>query len=501
MWRNILLVLLTFLLANLVCSDYLTTRNEILRAEKSLAIGGTLILTDKEKEANEILLRVKHKELQGVQEDITKFVPARHFLSIRKDVEKSKLFSIIQKLPKGASLHTHLSASVSLDYVFTQIVLLENLHGCVINGRLKLRFFEKGKTSNLCRWELIEDLRKKETTFDSWIKGQISLITDGNSQNVYNNINDIWKAFLGSFSTVYGMLTYTPVFQDYLYQALKELYEDKVFYVEFRINFSYLYELDGKIHNFEYILETFSEVVQKFKSEHPGFIGAKIIYAPNRNLNATELENTLNTYTSLQKLYPDVLAGFDLVGFEDTGKPLIEFYEQFQSFHNTTNFFFHAGETNWYGFDVDQNLIDAVMLGSKRIGHAYALVKHPKVLELVKQKDIAIEVSPISTQVLMFVDDLRNHPSSALIAQGFPIVICNDDPGKWGAKGLSYDWYMAIMGMASKDAGLEFLKQLALNSFKYSSLSETEKNQAIRDWTVAWGRFIEDLIKNKNSYL
>lgn len=44
--------------------------------------------------------------------------------------------------------------------------------------------------------------------------------------------------------------------------------------------------------------------------------------------------------------------------------------------------------------------IDAILLGSKRIGHGYALAKHPKLLELLKKHDIAVEVNPVSNQVI-----------------------------------------------------------------------------------------------------
>lgn len=43
--------------------------------------------------------------------------------------------------------------------------------------------------------------------------------------------------------------------------------------------------------------------------------------------------------------------------------------------------------------------IDAVLLGTHRIGHGFALLKHPKVLELVKSRQIAVEVNPVSNQV------------------------------------------------------------------------------------------------------
>lgn len=48
---------------------------------------------------------------------------------------------------------------------------------------------------------------------------------------------------------------------------------------------------------------------------------------------------------------------------------------------------------------MDKNLIDAVLLNTSRIGHGYAIGKHPVVMETIKSKGIAIELNPISNQV------------------------------------------------------------------------------------------------------
>lgn len=90
------------------------------------------------------------------------------------------------------------------------------------------------------------------------------------------------------------------------------------------------------------------------------------------------------------------------------------------------------------------------MLGSKRIGHGYALSKHPVLLKMVKERDIAVEVNPISNQVmknirnwkefvdwpeeinktvfllekvLKLVDDIRNHPAAVYFSQNIPLII------------------------------------------------------------------------------
>lgn len=62
-------------------------------------------------------------------------------------------------------------------------------------------------------------------------------------------------------------------------------------------------------------------------------------------------------------------------------------------------------------------------MNTKRIGHGYSLYRHPVLWEAFKEKDIAIEISPISNQVLHLVQDLRNHPASFYISENVPIVV------------------------------------------------------------------------------
>lgn len=59
---------------------------------------------------------------------------------------------------------------------------------------------------------------------------------------------------------------------------------------------------------------------------------------------------------SLQTKFPDFVIGFDLVGQEDLGRPLIDFADQILTLPPTIKFFFHAGETNWGG-QTDDNLV------------------------------------------------------------------------------------------------------------------------------------------------
>lgn len=152
---------------------------------------------------------------------------------------------------------------------------------------------------------------------------------------------------------------------------------------------------------------------------------------------------------------------------------------------------------DWYSASTDINILDALLLNTTRIGHGFALVKHPILLNAVKTRQIAVELNPISNQVLHLVWDMRNHPGAQYMALDVPVVICSDDPGFWNAKGLSYDFYYAIMSMAPNNAGIRVLKSLVFNSIRYSALSENEKQRAYQLLEYSWARFIKKVLQGK----
>lgn len=49
----------------------------------------------------------------------------------------------------------------------------------------------------------------------------------------------------------------------------------------------------------------------------------------------------------------------------------------------------------------DENLYDAMLLGTKRIGHGFSLVKHPKLMAMCRERGVALEVCPISNEILV----------------------------------------------------------------------------------------------------
>ena len=301
-----------------------------------------------------------------------------------------------------------------------------------------------------------------------------------------------------------SLISYKPVFRDYFYQALQEFMEDNVQYVEVRT------VLPDKVCRGLQTCDIMSqlEVAQLYKSvadqftsdNKEDFCGARMVYAPIRAVNVSTVEQYLDfTNTLLSPNQPpktdlsNFFVGFDLVGQEDPGKPLIDFADAIlraASGNPNLRFYFHAGETDWSGSSTDMNILDALLLGTRRIGHGYAILKHPETKRLIKQMNVPLEVCPISNQVLGLVSDLRNHPVASLISEGFPIVIASDDPAAWGIKGLSYDYYETFMGLAGRSMDLRFLKKLVQNSMDFSALPDGMKSQCSQLVRGKWRDFI-----------
>jgi adenosine deaminase CECR1 len=105
----------------------------------------------------------------------------------------------------------------------------------------------------------------------------------------------------------------------------------------------------------------------------------------------------------------------------------LEFREKCDQHGLDIPFLFHAGETLDTGSSTDQNLIDAVLLKSKRIGHGFALPKHPEAMRLVKENNIALELCPISNEILGLCSTARGHTFPILLANNVHCTVNSDN--------------------------------------------------------------------------
>lgn len=470
-----------------------------------MRLGGELVLREEEEVANSKLMALKRAEVMAAAKTHN-FPPSMHFFQAKSLIDKSAVFKILKNMPKGAALHLHDFGILSVEWLVKNVTYRPHCYFCVTPRRaMQFQFAHPAPPTpaptECSEWTLLESYRKQlqnVTEFDNNLLQAFTLVTE-RPDVTYASQDLIWSKFESIFLSVSGLVHFAPVFRDYLSRGLQEFYEDNVLYLELRAMLYPVYELDGTLHDREWAVRTYQDVARTFAKEHPGFVGIKLIFSDHRSKNASLIVKSVQAAMELRDVFPRTVAGFDLVGREDTGHSLYDYREALMvpaSRGVKLPYFFHAGETDWQGTAADQNLLDALILNATRIGHGFALSKHPAVLTDSWKKDIPIEVCPISNQVLKLVSDLRNHPAAVLMAAGYPLVISSDDPALFGAKGLSYDFYEAFMGIGGVQADLRTLKQLAMNSISYSALTQTEKQAAMDTWQGRWNKFIAELAKS-----
>lgn len=72
------------------------------------------------------------------------------------------------------------------------------------------------------------------------------------------------------------------------------------------------------------------------------------------------------------------------------------------------------------------------ILGAERIGHGIQIIKDPQILRFVKDRQIPLEVCPISNWLTQAFKTHEAHPIRRLINDGIIITINSDDPGVFG---------------------------------------------------------------------
>ncbi|XP_053957283.1 adenosine deaminase 2-like [Anastrepha ludens] len=477
---------------------YETMRANILEKEAQGQLGGNVWLNANERVVNELIMLEKKYELEMSMKNLSHFQVAQHFFHSYEKISKTPLFRLLQAMPKGGVLHAHDMALCSSDYLLS-LTYREHLWICVsqteTNEYEKLRFsLLQPQREQTCEWLLLSDLRRSQQSdvVDKKLLARLTMYPRLHFQNE----DAVWRHFRSIFRLVIGLLTYAPIWEEYIYRALQEFHADGVQYLEIRSVLPILYDLVGG--NYTILNTTFAmrNAGLRFRASFPDWIGSRLIYAPTRKVSDARFVEYLGNALLLKSHFPDYFAGFDLVGYEDEGRPLRDYARELLAVQDEINFYFHAGETNWYGTNTDANLLDAVLLGTKRIGHGLALLKHPEVLRLARSQNIAIEVNPISNQVLQYVSDLRTHPGAVLFASNYPVVIASDDPSFWKATPLSHDFYVAFMVIASQKSDLGMLKQLAWNSIAYGAFRPIEREEAFEKWNYRWEKWIAGIVES-----
>jgi adenosine deaminase CECR1 len=447
--------------------DYMKARERLIQAELAMRIDAGIKLAPEEEEANRRLMLLKQEEIERTREY---FPPEHSFLKskTRQLIDQSPILEIMKRMPKGGVLHGHGLAMGDFRWLVKHASYLPNCY--IYQGKEELPregSMRISKESPGDGWRLVSDLRKAADNVEEFDEELYRSVTLGEEDL---GLPDIWLEFRKCFARSMGLFS-DEIWSDFCRKMLRDMIAENVQYVETR----------GGIGG--------QKIIEEIQREYPEF-KVKYIFSSRRSASRERIAENLNQALDERAANPDLIIGFDMTDEEDKEHTNLFFIDELlEARHKakmrsiTLPLYLHSGESNW---TENENVLDAVLLDARRIGHGIALFKHPLLMQIVKERGIAIEVCPISNQVLGYVADLRNHPAVLYINSGLPVVICPDDPGIWKCT-FSYDFYAAFMAWG---LDLKCLKQLAMNSLIYAAMEPEEKEVALEVWRKKWAEFI-----------
>ncbi|TKA80758.1 hypothetical protein B0A55_02690 [Friedmanniomyces simplex] len=480
------------------------------------------------------------------------------FLANKPRIDQSKMFKIAQRVPKGCHLHIHFNSELPPEvllpharssgmqetmYVRTTGPLLrredfapaEVVFNVLSKETKKADCFAADynpdvKDPNNSPWMLWADFRRsfpadveceeKPEGLDNaecWAREKM-IVTRQNAYNDGQTHNGAWACFNQGTRAFKGLVNYESVYRWYIGNAIDSMVRDRVMYAELRpmlMDKSIPSDDGTRKLDHKAQMTIICEEVQKKRDEmeKQGQLdrfpfGLKIIYCTPRSIPKARMQTELYDCIKLKLQFPDLVCGFDLVGAEDRPNSigfyadlLVGFAETCKTLGISIPFMFHAGESlldTGGSFNPDKsNLYDALLLNCKRIGHGYALLKHPLLIERYKKQNICLELCPISNELLHLCGKIREHPFPALLAAGLHCTLNADNPGLYSSS-LSYEFYQVMVGDTRMT--VHGWKQLAQWSIEHSCLSEAEKKRGLEIFQRDWEEFCLWVVDSYGEY-
>lgn len=463
-------------------------KNNLERTKESLitSIRTDIKLSDDEKKVNNYLSKIK-LEADKLYSSIKPY----GIIDWNDASYSQKLLDFSRALPKGGDLHVHNDKVISVSDLIDLLLQHEEVSIVLDEGTQYGYLYAENEPENAI--PLNEALKDKKITLEQ-LK-EIIVLSDEDISN------GRWVSFRKSQTAVNKLHLNTEMYRLIYEEGFRNSCKNNACLLEIRLSFKESDQIN--IANVSIIRDAYYNV----KEEYPELV-VRVIASTGKNYKSIEnidiepLRSAIRLSKTMKDEYDsnnvnDFIIGIDLVGQEDARKPLEE-YRDFLSSKEVQEsglkLFLHAGESLR---NDNTSVIDAYMLDSTRVGHAFNLYRFPKLMKKYADKKIAIEVCPLSNYRLGFVQDLRLHPALIYLQSGIPIVISSDDGLFFTEEPLVNDYYVAIL---SWNLDLAVIKQLSLNNIIYSGLSDKEIKTLKNNWENDWDKFISDMLQKIEQY-
>jgi adenosine deaminase len=230
---------------------------------------------------------------------------------------------------------------------------------------------------------------------------------------------------LAQFTLFQKVLSRPEILRRIAREAVEDCASEGLDGVEFRFSPGFVCELHPAM-SWDDALSAFELGIEDARKTAPQ-IQAGLICIASRDYGADSAAETVEFFLKHRKRF----VGLDLAGNEKDF-PCHMFESAFRRAKDSgANITIHAGEAAG-----PENMWEAIeLLGAKRIGHGIRCIEDPKLMRMLAEKKICLEVCPSSNWLIGLVPSLKAHPLARILRENIPVTINTDDPGFFGV-----DW-------------------------------------------------------------
>ena len=343
-------------------------------------------LTPLATEACAIVSRILAEEHQTIwtselQDDLARqegvsLHPGMMFTLARDTMEKTKSWKIVKRMPKGALLHAHQDAMIDVDWLIDEVLATEgmvmlaeeSLYGPMarVEGKVIFRYSKGSLATASSIWseeyQASHPVSMKEAAasfpdgategFKTWLKSRCT-ITSEESIKHHHGLDAVWRKFTSCFPPLDSMEYYEPILRASMQRLLRQLVDDGLRWVDFRSTFAVDFRLEGceeLSKDSDDLVRIFSEELKKFKATQEGrnFWGYRFIWTSLRSWGKRKIVDHMKQCIIMKKAYPELIAGYDVVGQEDMGRSLADltpelFWFKKRCFENGVDMYVYLG--------------------------------------------------------------------------------------------------------------------------------------------------------------
>ena len=280
------------------------------------------------------------------------------------------------------------------------------------------------------------------------------------------------KQVLDCFAVFAAIFTSAEVVEFVTRRVVEDAARDNVRYLELRFSPGFMAFAHGL--NLVDVVEAVIAGTTTAAKEHS--VVVPLIAIASREMGPNVCMETFK----LASAYRPHIVGVDLAGDEDNYPPEL-FEEAFEFAHSRgLKVTVHAGEQA-----NPENVRTAIQrLHAARIGHGIRIAGHRDLIELVREREVALEISVTSNYIVGAVQSPQDHPICRLKRDGVIATVNSDDPALFGIT-LSSELEL-YAGLCSRSLGDLVADQL--EALKHGFAPEVVKGvvrQQLYDW---WNR-------------